>query len=774
MSPQHTQDARDATEPSTPECGPTRILKLAATDYDGVIHIHIAAIDWEEMGREHPVVNGRDILPLAPLTILFGANDSGKSSTLRALASFMERISSGDKQLFGSVIMSFGGDTVALNAMLTDIARRRDTATSAGKWALEALADHPRLYTDSAADMAGMLAQAPVFSLDTDSDDGQSESEHLDASSQAGTWSVGIVDSPAHMAELPRPLLEVLRSLHIDPDERVRELEQLGLDPDAILHPLGSWHLGEMGRTSLPLLPQPLLLPQGVEVALHVLENAVERARRSFRAWAASVNLELPTEDPHNPWTYVDGQPDPFILKLVGALETLSSHLLPTFVRSTYRLDFDPSSRPKTPGITRLNARMSAVVSLLVHETFAKKFPIKEIASGFQLWVELTVWDLVAEANRTAASMRLAACNDIAQILGHPGSPAKRLEEIRLVSQRGADAHCASWLCHEQERSWQLNALATVPRDPRLVKALTETEAAVRPRMILIDEPERHLNAVVVKRAAAYLQQRARKGYDQIVIASHSPAFLSLRGVDVRHIHVRRVSNGLLYTTFAPSDQEALANVATGMRLDHGELLGLVAAIVWVEGPMDRAALEGLCGEQLQRHGARIATFGGLGNMPELLHNPLAKLPGLPFIVLVDDLDEEQLRRLQSGTAIVSPDDSQEMRKSTELLEKSDARRIEFVSHGTPDIIFALPDHALAEVAKSFWPGKEAVLRRATEAGIAKSGLKGFLAAEYGLKVNVASCRYAAEIASGHALPLWLGRLLTVVERAALRRESAT
>jgi hypothetical protein len=243
-----------------------------------VIPIHIAAIDWEQTDTKHPVVNDRDILPLAPLTILFGANDSGKSSTLRALASFMERISSRDQQFFGSVIMSFSGDAAALKAMLADVARRRDTATAAGTWVLETLADHPRLFTDSATGMAGMLAQAPVFSLETESDDEQSESEHLDVSSEAGTWSVGIVDSPAHVTELPRPLLEVLRSLHIDPKERARELEQLGLDPDAVVHPFGSWHLGEMGRTSLPLLPRPLLLPQGVEVALHALENAVERA----------------------------------------------------------------------------------------------------------------------------------------------------------------------------------------------------------------------------------------------------------------------------------------------------------------------------------------------------------------------------------------------------------------------------------------------------------------------------------------------------------------
>ena len=634
------------------------------------------------------------------------------------------------------------------------------------------LADHPKLFTDSATGLAEMLAQAPVFSLTTESKDEEPEPGRLDASSAAETWSAGIAESPAHAMELPRPLLETFRSMHPDPEDRRRALELTGFDPDDFGHPLDPWHLGEMGRTSLPLLPRPLLVPQGVDVALHALENAVEQARCAFRSWAASVKLELPKEDPDNPWVYVGGEPDPFVLKLVGALEAFSWAQLPTFVSSTYTLDFDPSSRSTPPGLTRLNARVSAIAPLRTHETFAKKFPIKEIASGFRLWVELTIWDLVAEANRTAASMWLAACDEIAQTLGRSGSPAERLEEIRLAFLGQASVFSTSWLSHEQERAWQLNALATTWRDPRVAKALTETEAAVQPRMILIDEPERHLNAAIVDRAAAYLQERARHGYDQIVIATHAPAFLSCRGEDVRHVHVKRVSNGLVYTTFTPSDQAELTRVGAEMRLDHGELLGLVQALVWVEGPMDRAVLEALCGEQLQRHGTHIATFGGLGNMLEMLHNPLTKLPGLPFIVLVDDLDDEQLKRLQAGSAIVSPSDSQEMRKSGELLERAGAKRIEIISHGAPDIILALPDHALAKVAKGRWPGKAAVLRHATEAGVEKGKLKGFLAAEYGLKVSRASCRYAAETASEHALPVWVGRLLAAVDSAASDRGS--
>ncbi len=68
------------------------------------------------------------------------------------------------------------------------------------------------------------------------------------------------------------------------------------------------------------------------------------------------------------------------------------------------------------------------------------------------------------------------------------------------------------WLCADEERAWQLDVLAVTPRDPRIADALVETERAVRPRLMLIDEPERHLNATIAKDAAAWLLRRAEEG----------------------------------------------------------------------------------------------------------------------------------------------------------------------------------------------------------------------------------------------------------------------
>ncbi len=548
-------------------------------------------MQWEETEKV-PVVNQADVLPFAPLTIFFGANDSGKSSTLRAIAEQLYGMSRRHLKTDGStVVVNFRNDEPALRAMLTEFRAQGKPTSPAAVWAFQTLDDHPQLFADSATGLGQMLARAPVFALMTDVDVNGGRS-------QDGALSVSLVISPPHTQELPEALGAVLKGLQ---DNRVRPFgRNPGIDPSQIGHPLRPWHLGQLGKTSLPLIPQPLSIPQGVDTALKALEDAVERSRRAFRAWSGSVGLALPDAGSANPWVDIDGKPDRFVVQLLGDLEFLSHSLLPPFVRSTYRFDFDSTSPVRPPGVTRMNARMSAVYQLLQYETFAEKFRVDEIASGFQLWVELAVWDMVDEVDRVTASLRLASVDAIIRSLDRPGSPAARFEALRKC-WLDRDHSRAPWLCPPEERAWQLGMLIDASWDPRIAPALDEFVRAVRPRLVLIDEPERHLNASVARDAAGWLLRRTREGRSQFIIATHSPAFLACEGHDVRHVHVRRASNGLIHETFTPSDLKMLDAVADEMQLHHGELFGLVATIVWVEGPMDRAVLEALCGDALHK-----------------------------------------------------------------------------------------------------------------------------------------------------------------------------
>jgi hypothetical protein len=630
--------------------------------------------------------------------------------------------------------------------------------STAARWTLETLYGQSRLFDNDPPALARELSDAPVFALDLLWSPEDGDLVDVDR------WQLELVRSPPHESETPVAILEMLDRVAGPPLEWPADVEEV--DPRLFMHAQRAHHLGVIGETDVPIVPRTLFLPAGPDVALAALESAVEDAWRSFREWGSTVGLPLPPADASSPWAGAsDLGLDVFVVQLVGALEDLSDESLPPFISSRYRLDFDPSSPPNEEWATRLNARIAPRAELRRLRSFAEKFPANEIASGLRLWVELIVWDLVAEAEAASAAMLMASCEELELHLKRPGSPIARLDLARRRWLRDPAAFKGSWLCAPEEREWQLGVLASAPRTPRTEAALRVCSRAVQPRMLLIDEPERHLGASVAKDAATWLRGRIRPG-TQIVIATHSAAFLDCHGDDVLHVHVQRASNGLIYKSFTPADDAALLKVAKETGLDHGELFGLVKAIVWVEGPMDRAVLDELCGVEMRRRGIHIATYGGLGNARSILESPLARLPDLRFLVLVDDLDSTQIDEVTKSPDLVGKDASHEMREMAAIVlrAQSSSRQLAIASHGAPDVFLALSDAALAEIARRPWPGKEKVLRDARREKIPKAKLKGFVADRYGLKVDEANCGCAAKLMSADETPAWTRSLLVMAE----------
>jgi hypothetical protein len=730
--------------------------------------IYVAGIEWEGEPSEAQLVYGQDVLPLAPLTILFGANDSGKSTTLRVVAERLDALARRSREGGNcTAIVCFRDDRPTFDAVLESLSPEHDAGelSSAARWMLETLAGAPRLFDNDDPEVARRLAEAPVFALDLIAEPGDDEPVPEEASEER--WQLGLVKSPLHGDETPTVLLEALDRIRATRPGLAAALDS-GFDPSQFGPPQRPLHHGAIGKTGMPLVPQTLLLPAGVDTAFLALEAAVEQAWHSFREWGARVGLPLPPTDAASPWVGDDEDSglDSFIVQLVGGLETHSFKCLPNFLSSRYRLDFDLSSRLDKRWATHLNARVAPRAELRRHRSFSGKFPAGQMASGLQLWIELVVWDLVAMAEAASASLLIASCEELERFLDRPGSPANRLGEARCRWLGDPEAIGASWLCSPAERDWQIQVLASAPRTTRTRVALEACARAIQPRLLLIDEPERHLSTSIAKDAAAWLHQRAQRPDTQIVIATHSPAFLACRGDDVRHVHVQRASDGLLYTSFSPADDEALQRVASEMSLNHGDLFGLVTAIVWVEGPMDRAVLDALCGDEMRRRGVHVSTYGGLGNMRSVLDNPLARLPDLRFVVLVDDLDAGQLALVTTSPELVEVDASHEMRETAALLQRAKAadRHLKIVSHGAPDVFLALSDAALAEIARHPWPGKDAVLKEANRMSIPKSRLKGFVADRFGLKVDEARCGYAAKLMSEDGTPTWIQDLLAAAD----------
>jgi hypothetical protein len=268
-----------------------------------------------------PLVYAEDVLPLGGMTILFGANDSGKSTTLRVVAQRLDELMRGSRARGDcTAIMSFRHDREALEVLLGELMQQERSPTES-TWTLDTLADRPRLFGVDDPTVAAQLAEAPAFALSLPS------AEDVQPA-RADWWAVTLVRSPAHAAEIGKELLAAL--------ERRRRPYQVPLPPDAVDlasfgPPLRPHHEEPIGETALPLVPQPLSLPAGIGVALDALDAAVDRARRAFRSWAEKAELPVrldPIEaalvkscNDSGAWVGPDGEPDLFLLQLTGDLE---------------------------------------------------------------------------------------------------------------------------------------------------------------------------------------------------------------------------------------------------------------------------------------------------------------------------------------------------------------------------------------------------------------------------------------------------------------------
>jgi energy-coupling factor transporter ATP-binding protein EcfA2 len=716
----------------------------------------VAGVKWES--PEAVLVYGHDFLPLGEMTVLFGANDSGKSTTLEVLADLMDELVEHKKAgLTNSILLSFKNDRPMFDATIAELGRLGIAPERAGKLILTELdlAEQEPLL-EGYPNLSDELVAAPIFELAI-------TYEHRpQPPGDDRAWDIGVALSAAYEGDMPQAV-----------QERLRVFAKPGLDtlppnvdPAILGPPQRPFHLGALGRVALPLVPR-VLRPAGTEVALVELEHAVERARRAFRRWAESFEMPVADEDPKNPWWDVTGTPDRFLMSLMGAVEARSSEALPDFVVDRYRFDFDTSSEPHEPGRTRLNACIAPRADLIEHRTFSDKFPVSSLASGLQLWAELAIWEAVTEVDFITASLLIAAHPLLSDQLDQPGSPREYLNAARERWPRPVFILNYPFLSSPAERAWQLKVWSRINGGVEAPDVFNACSRALRPRLTLLDEPERHLNAKIARQAARWLQSRVGGPLGQIVVATHSPAFLACNGASVRHVHVRRTTNGVLYSAFTPDDQPALDEIAHEMNLDEGELFAM-RAVVWVEGKHDRAVVEALCGEELRKRGAYIATYGGVGNIDSILTNPLARLPELRFLVLVDDLSAAQLVRLSSNPEYVRPDDGPEAQQASKLLlaARTSNRQLEVCSHGQPDIFFTLDDHALELLGKT-WPGKLEVLRQAQDCAIKKGGLKGFVS-QYGLQVDERTCRAAAALMKEEPQPAWITQMLEWVGSSAV------
>ena len=278
----------------------------------------------------------------------------------------------------------------------------------------------------------------------------------------------------------------------------------------------------------------------------------------------------------------------------------------------------------------------------------AREFPLAHLAQGYRLWAQLALLN--------ACDISALAAEALASGIGaaDPELDATIETLLQAVASRpqGAADGCGQ-LLRELARLWP--ARRTLSRDP-VGESLVGTIAM--PRLFVIDEPEQHLHPTLQRRAARWLRDWSRSNGTQCLVATHSPAFLSL-GEGALYTRAERAADGLVgLREIDPHTLSAGDEVAAQLGLDRGELLAMWRMVLFVEGATDVAVLEQLFPGRIREIGLLLTPLHGVRGVKAVpVAQLLFRMLRVPFAILVDgdptgriaslwDLPTDALRKL--------------------------------------------------------------------------------------------------------------------------------
>ncbi|WP_460991115.1 ATP-dependent nuclease [Sinomonas soli] len=222
--------------------------------------------------------------------------------------------------------------------------------------------------------------------------------------------------------------------------------------------------------------------------------------------------------------------------------------------------------------------------------------------------------------------------------------------------------------------------------------ALAEAEEDGRPRMLMIDEPERGLHRLREKDLPAALSGLCAKDPALTVLAaSHAPAFLDLRS-----------NSDILRTTRLPGMPTAvhridsaakgsLSQISEQLGLTLGDVLQLTRVFVLVEGLHDEIVLGHLLAEDLRKASARILALRGAKDLRSVAEAKfLFTATEAAFLVVLDGLLMHRIRPIWGEAQTQSAEGNVKgARRSLSQLEKvpggSEVKWLQELGHAALD-----------------------------------------------------------------------------------------
>jgi hypothetical protein len=390
---------------------------------------------------------------------------------------------------------------------------------------------------------------------------------------------------------------------------------------------------------------------------------------------------------------------DPTASWALNVLADKARELLPPFVDERYELVM----RLRPPSHWFTHDPIAVELSRRDTHPMVVSFDVEQVAEGLVLWVQLALIGGTQELERLNGRLHELAAEE-----------AEEAEENRHTGDDDEDRGPA-------REAWNRVWSAIAAREPGSPLVPAELEGSTVPvsarrRLVIVDEPERHLNPRLQRQAAAWLLKRlVSEAGVPCLAASHSTAFLSLPGPAV-FAHVRRVGLNVEVERLAQAGLEDLDEVAQELGFDRGELLATVGCFLLVEGVHDQIVLETIFAQQLRQAGVYIAPLCGSPRRSLLDVDVLWRFTTAPVALALDHIDPELLAAAQAGNAealrrLRHAAASQESKAAGELLERmaGGAHRLHLLSHPGTDLIDALDDDAVRAAFCDDYPGAAAM-----------------------------------------------------------------
>jgi energy-coupling factor transporter ATP-binding protein EcfA2 len=733
-------------------------------------------------------------IELADLTVVLGANDTGKSRSLVALHEYLRHLGTPQDRSENPPPLTTPDFEGSLYALLDP----EEAILAPTSILYELVADDEMEPSDY-----GTFGGLPFSAFDPSFIHDLSVDEHVYDEGAPRVWielarrSVGLTEARYD------PLFRALEESRIVEVERQNEGDSLlsvslclGADAaraepvSALLTELGMMTDSDWPISVMPFgdlrggVPTPTWVPQQVN---QVVERVIDGVVDGVKAEALLQSGEPPESYESAEILDVLLQPaadDPFTVTIspsfrafCGLAQMLANEVLPSFIRDEYWLSIESSSVAHWVDNSPLTLRIES-------RDGARQFGLEDAAEGFQLWLQLALLETSVALLRLALSLeRIALLADLYDEDDEGHDVQRRIAALErvgtLLAQQkarrgyGVDPYfrLAALDLLQVVRSSGDGPSTRAADVPELLRRGLDVAALFgESNCYFIDEPERHLHPSVARRAASWLGEVMDERHALCVLTTHSVPFLNL-GDQALYVYLWRGEGRTFSTRFRPDELEAVDQLSEEMGFDRGELLASIDQILFVEGRADQIVLEGLLQRELRRMGIAIVPIHGVGRLHRVAEaEALFRYTSAAIAVLVDNDVAGEVPELRNDPEKLEKalrDKRHTERQAVAQLLRTAAmaeREVEVVSIPTVDIFFLLDEGVIGE-RFPLYPGHDTALaewRQNQTTSSQNIGYKRFLSEQYKIPMDLGTFAEVVEImAERNIVPHALERILT-------------